>query len=655
MSTNDNTSENILYYGVPQACPEQLELRAGPLAIVFQAGDLRWIRLGGHEIVRRIYVAVRDRNWGTVPNRISNLSIQKEPACFDIRYDVENREGEIDFQWAGRIVGDESGTITFSMRGTANTTFLRNRIGFCVLHPIRECAGRSCTVTKEDGTVEEGRFPLQIAPHQPFRDFRGITHQVDVDTSVSFSFEGDVFEMEDQRNWTDASFKTYCTPLRLPYPASVATGTVIEQTVRVSLITARKHVAEVAVPESISFSFSAEETKSLPALGLGVNAEVPKLSARQIELLRHLNLSHLRVELDLAGPYRPILERAVREAGQTGVPLEAALILPGPPTPELKQQVEDLMTLNAPVVRWLVFNRAERSTSAESVRLVRDCLAALSCPGQLVSGTNAYFTELNRERPDVELLHGICYSINPQVHAFDNDSLVENLAAQRDTVETARQFAGGLPIYVSPVTLRPRFNPNATGPEPEPEPGDLPPRVDVRQMSLFGAGWTLGSLKYLAEEGAAGVTYYETCGWRGVMETVGGSPIPTRFRSFPGGVFPLYHVLADASEFKGGEILHSESSAPLLVEGLVLRQADRLRILLANMRREHRLVLLRVGAGVRQAQIRVLDESNVERAMKDPESFRSGASRAFEVRGGCLDLTLSSYAVARVDCVLERP
>ena len=30
--------------------------------------------------------------------------------------------------------------------------------------------------------------------------------------------------MEDQRNWTDASFKTYSTPLRIPYPVEVAPG-----------------------------------------------------------------------------------------------------------------------------------------------------------------------------------------------------------------------------------------------------------------------------------------------------------------------------------------------------------------------------------------------------------------------------------------------
>lgn len=42
--------------------------------------------------------------------------------------------------------------------------------------------------------------------------------------------------MEDQRNWTDSSFKTYCTPPQLPYPGKVAAGTRISQTVRLTLV-----------------------------------------------------------------------------------------------------------------------------------------------------------------------------------------------------------------------------------------------------------------------------------------------------------------------------------------------------------------------------------------------------------------------------------
>ena len=77
---------------------------------------------------------------------------------------------------------------------------------------------------------------------------------------------------------------------------------------------------------------------------------------------------------------------------------------------------------------------------------------------------------------------------------------------------------------VSPVTLKPRFNANATEPEAVNTPRELPVSVDPRQMSLFAAAWTLGSIKYLAESGASSVTYYETTGWRGVMETEAGSP-----------------------------------------------------------------------------------------------------------------------------------
>jgi len=651
VSTNDNRAKNVLYYGAEEPCPDQVELHAGPLDMVFEAGDLRWIRLGDHEIARRIYVAVRDRNWDTLANRISNPSIRTGPNRFEIRYDVENREREIDFRWVAHIVGDESGTITFSMRGTAHTAFLKNRIGFCLLHPIKECAGRACRITRQDGAIESGQFPLDISPHQPFLDFQGIAYSVDADTSVQLSFEGDMFEMEDQRNWTDASFKTYCTPLRLPYPAPVAAGTVIEQTVRVSIDAARKKTVSVAAPERLCFSFQPEERTPLPALGLGISSEIGELDLSQIELLRGLNLSHLRVDLDLRNGFRPLLERGIREAGQIGVPLEAALFLPAPPS-GLKQILKDLADLNPLIIRWLVLNRAEKSTSMQSLRLVHDDLRALFPETPLVSGTNNYFAELNRGRPELELLDGVCYSLNPQVHAFDNDSLVESVEGQRDTVKTAKQFAGGLPIYVTPVTLRPRFNPNVTGPEPETAPGKLPRQVDVRQMSLFGAGWTVGSLKYLAEAGAAGITYYETCGWRGVMERTSGSPRPTRFRSVPGGVFPLFHVLADAGELKGGEFLRSESSAPLSVDGLVLRRDGRTLILLANMRGQHKLVSLGIDPGVRDIRMRVLDETTFERATRDPKGFRSAARQPVEPKAGSVEVTLRPYGVARLDYVL---
>ena len=55
------------------------------------------------------------------------------------------------------------------------------------------------------------------------------------DVEVDIAFEGEVFEMEDQRNWTDASFKTYCRPLALPRPYTLEAGDEVRQRITVTV------------------------------------------------------------------------------------------------------------------------------------------------------------------------------------------------------------------------------------------------------------------------------------------------------------------------------------------------------------------------------------------------------------------------------------
>ena len=54
--------KTVLYYGKNEPLPEQKTLRAGPLSLIYEAGDLRYIKLGNHEILRRVYAAIRDHN-----------------------------------------------------------------------------------------------------------------------------------------------------------------------------------------------------------------------------------------------------------------------------------------------------------------------------------------------------------------------------------------------------------------------------------------------------------------------------------------------------------------------------------------------------------------------------------------------------------------
>jgi len=542
----------------------------------------------------------------------------------------------------------------YSMDGEARSTFWRNRIGFCVLHPIPECAGRPCRVDKADGTVAQGTFPDAISPHQPFLDMRAISHEVTPGVWAAVRFEGDVFEMEDQRNWTDASYKTYCTPLVLPFPVEVAQGTAVFQSVTLKLTGGlpRKLGGTLVQGRDVLIETTDQAAVSLPGIGLGLASHGAPLGEAEVERLRALNLAHLRADLKLFEPeWMAVLERATEEAGELDVPLEAALFLSDAAEDELGALSDALERTRPRAVRWLVFHASEKSTSVPWVRLARRFLKEYDPGTAIGAGTNAYFTQLNRERPPTGAVDFVCYSLNPQVHAFDNASLVETLEAQGWTVASARRFAGGLPIVVTPVTLRPRFNPDATCPELTPAPGELPSQVDVRQMSLLGAGWTLGSLKYLSQSGVAGVTYYETTGWRGVMETSNGSPVPERFRSIPGGVFPLYHVLADYGAFAGGEIVPCRSSARLRADGMVLKQGGRTRIIVANLSPEPQVVRVACAELSGDVMVKVMDETNAEEAMQAPEAFREAAGERRTAGNGMLSLDLGPCAVACVDWV----
>ncbi len=165
--------KNIIYYGSQESLPEQKLLRAGPLTLCFEAGDLRYIKLGTHEIIRRIYVAVRDQHWRTIKPEISNLKIESDAASFRIEFDCDHRQDELDFHWHATLSGNSDGMIKFTIDGEARSTFRRNRIGLCLLHPVA-VSGAPVRVTHPDHSFTEGTFPRLISPHQPFFEIRSI-------------------------------------------------------------------------------------------------------------------------------------------------------------------------------------------------------------------------------------------------------------------------------------------------------------------------------------------------------------------------------------------------------------------------------------------------------------------------------------------------
>ncbi len=641
----NTVTPHLFYYGQNLDLPEQLPLRAGALTLLYENGTLRHIQLGDTLMVQQIYSAVRDQNWGTIEPVFSDMHITQTADSFAIRFVATHHQHDIHFVWQGSITGATDGTIVFSMDGTAHSDFLRNRIGFCVLHPAT-CAGLPCTIEHVDGTRTNGSFPQYIAPHQPFFDIRAITFAPYPGLQAEVRMEGASFEMEDQRNWTDASYKTYCTPLGLPFPVQIKKGDTIAQKITLRLFGTPPTIS--LTDRALSVTINNAATMPLPTLGLGCASPEESLSDKALQRLKTLNLAHLRVDLDQRQPNNHHrLQRATHDAVAIGTQLEIAVTLTANAHAELESLAESIAALQPPIVRWLIFHANEKSTSAQWVMLARTILAKFTPDAAFGGGTDAFFTELNRGRPTLDALDVVTFSTNPQVHAFDNLSWAETLPVHRDLVLSARQFVGEKPIIVSPVTFKMRWNPNATGAETPTADGELPRRVDVRQMSLFGAGWTMGNLKYFAEAGVASLTYYETHGWLGIMETENGSPLPQKFHSYAGGVYPIYHVFADVGAFAGGQISATHASDTLKVVALALQHAGKQRILLANLTPTTQTVYLDGLNGMFAAYH--LDETHVEMAMRDPEMFRAQSGDAIVVEAGKLRVQLLPYALCRLD------
>lgn len=652
--------QNVLYYGKEEPLPERVELRAGPLRLFFEDGDLRSLCWGEYEVLRRVYVAVRDHNWGTVPPVISNLKIQTSEDAFHITFQVENRQGEIDFAWQGVITGNTEGTVEYRMDGVARSTFLCNRIGFCVLYPAG-CAGAVCLIEHIDSSCERGKFPHWISPDQPvppFSELRALTQWVAARQWMEVRFRGDIFEMEDQRNWTDASYKVYSTPLRLPFPVELPAGACIAQSITLRLIDKRppERVRVVShhedrSPVEISLDLDSPGAP-FPPLGLCVASHGQPLSEKEIERLAALHLDHLRVDLPLEDQAYPVrLARAAGEARRLDLPLHVALLIPPDGDQALESFTQTLDQIRPRISVWLVYPARENyhggSPTRHVVALARKYLET-KYPGAIfAAGTNADYIFLARTPPPVDILERITFALHPQAHAFDNLSLIETLEGQSAALASAKRLAGSLPVMISPITLKPRFNPYATALEPEASPGKLPVQVDPRQMALLGAGWTLGSLKALAEGGACSLTYYETTGWRGMMEMDGGSPLPQVFRSIPGGVFPLYHVLAEVREFSGSQVIPGKTSDGLRAGCIALRNAGGVRLLIANFTPEKQSIW--VSLPYRTIRVRTLDETNAVEAMGSPEAFRAQPGTQLQPQEEILRLEMLPYAIARLE------
>ncbi|MDQ1530997.1 MAG: D-apionolactonase [Microbacteriaceae bacterium] len=541
-----------------------LELRGDELA------DLAY---DGVVVLRAVQAVVRDRNWDTARTVVE--SVTEAPSALELRVRFDDAGsshiGSVRLQADGGQL-----TVEFDLR--AEHTFETNRTGLVVLHPP-SLAGAALFVTHADGNEEAARFPRTISAHQPVRDIAALAwSQAGLD--VRIRFEGDVFEMEDQRNWTDASYKTYSRPLDLPFPYTVEREHQVRQVLRIAVTgTAAPPVG----PEPARIVLRSARAAP-PSIGVGAaTAADPGPAAATAA-------DHLLVELDLAtANWRAALGRAAA----TGFPLDVRFILDQADPDGMQTAVAALVAL--PVVRVSAFHAAGPAahlSDAEAIERLGDALQATGLDLPIVGGTRAHFTELNREHHRLPArLGGVVFSVTPLFHARSTEQLVESIAMQRLVAELAVAIAGGRPVHIVPITLRPRFNNVATNAPPTPEHDDLregygPHLVDAddaRQSAPELAAWTVASAAALAVPGVSSLTYFEEWGPRGLRSAAG-----------------LRFAAADAIDALRGLAGREGLVGPSpdgLVWALGARGDDGDTVLIANLDERHRDVLVTTPDG----------------------------------------------------------
>jgi len=543
------------------------------------------VLVDGRVALDRLFCSLRAKDWSTIPARVTDASVVTEGGALrvQVREELPDLTATTDYHISA------GGGLRARVALLTHAPLEVNRWGFNICLDTDALTGAR-VVLPGGGSVE---LSSMIAP-QPRRDgvLQGMFPPVDLigveradGMRVSVASRGQLLEMEDQRNWSDPTYKVYSGSLAAPLPLQLVSGQELVQELAVD-VHMPDHRPSLRAARGVRVGWG--EPRPLPAVGVQVNDS----SARPEELrplLAMLGLTHVRVDVEPGPGWSP------EQLPDLGMPLELAALV---------QEVDDitLAGLTAAVVglpagsRVLLHRTGRHPTTPQDAARLRALLPE-NCPVVITPGTDVHFRDLNAEPP--ERGASVSFAVVASAHFDDDRGIFETLPVQGQLAEQALHRFGA-EVVVSPVTLRLRGDPEGRPDEAEARRHIGPAQLDDRLGTLLGAAWTLGSVCALTRAGARSGTWHELLGPRGVV--TGSTPRPM--------LTPAFHVLACLRAHTRPEV------APLLGhEGVAgLRFTDSGRALLCSLRPWPQQVDPGVlGSGRLVARWRSLSESSLVR------------------------------------------
>lgn len=450
----------------------------GTLTCNVEDGALRTIRIDGVEVLRGISTPVRDADWAT----LAEEDVHETENDGALRFTASVADGALDVATTYRI-DPATARISATFEAHARRDIVLNRAGFTLLHQLDGVRGSALSILHPDGGETKTAFPLTVTPSQPAMNIAGLDHVVD-GVTVSLRMTGDVFEMEDQRNWTDASFKTYCRPLASPRPFTLAAGETIHQTLTLSC------VAGDRTPPTPPPAAAAPATK--PRVALATQADWWRSGDAGVLKSSGAQALHIRAQ---TGEDPGWIENAMTAARSAGMDVTLEVIIDGSTAPiaalaatlaaaghrpdRVTALSTDYMKSHQPGGPW-----PDGPTPSDAARAARTAFPQAG----IGVGMLTYFPEFNRCRPDPDQGDFATFGTTAITHAADDLSVRQTLEALPDVFSTARGIAGKRPLRLGLCAIGMRTNPYGAATVPNPDVRRIAmAQDDPRQSTGFAA------------------------------------------------------------------------------------------------------------------------------------------------------------------------
>ena len=636
-------SRLVRLFGTDEAPTPMRRLRAGALSADFDRGNLRYVRWNDTEVVRGIAFVVRDSAWGTYDPQLDLLEFREERDRFSVTYAASCAGQDGDLLFRATISGSAAGIVTFEATGGSEAGFATNRTGFVVLHPLEGTVGRELIVTHASGGTSTTVFPIHVQPRQPVLDIREMAHEPLPGLRVSVCMDGDVFEMEDQRNWTDASFKTYSRPLARGFPYRIEPGETVAQKVTVHI-----DATAFAAPERGTGPATVVVGGNggmVPRVGLFLPLDTAADVRQVLGRVAALRPSYLLARIDLR---RDDVAQQWRDASQIaadiGCPLHLEAVIPGSlPGAELVPLIKSVADgPGEPDSVFVVPARLSRGGPPRALLPDEADLGAILAAARAAfpyasigTGVASGFAEINRNRPP-PAADFVTHSTRATIHAADDISVMETLEALPHLFRSLRAFAGEVPYRLNSATIGLPDDAKAAKQVLPPSDRRIATAAhDPRQRGLFAAAFALGYVSIAARHGVEALSLAAPVGPFGIFHSPADPSIPGNFRA--GEAYPLAVVVAGVSELAGLPRVNTTVSRSTLIAALAAERAGGTVLWLANLGLDPVTVSV---TGRSFSSILIIDAAGlaVNRADKIAENHFAGDV-----------IKLDSYAVCRLD------